>query len=1066
MKKYLPLARGLCLLLFLPFHIFAAQTGSNPRFKKPAFSATQTDPIGVMSHFLSNPSPFSFEANQDTIKILALRVQFEQDNVATTTGDGLYDLSAQSDYIFDRPPHDRSYFQNQLLALANYFKTVSNGRLVFSYDVLPHEETLAYSLSNDMAYYSGRGDENLQKVGWVELLRDAVLAACDADSVDFADYDVYIVFHAGVGSDVSFDFDPTPYDIQSAFIDFETLKETLGPDDPNFNGIPAGDQVFIKEGIILPETQNQEGYNLALLGTMTLLMGSQLGMPNLFNTETGDPGIGQWGLMDQGSFNFLGLIPAEPDAWTKIFMGWEQPVVVTTGQDLKIGTMNTVSAPHLYKIPITAEEYFLVENRNRDWNDDGIAIGHDASGKKVEFDTTGSVLGEEGLGVITSVDEYDFGLPGSGILIWHIDEKVIRQNLLSNTINNQRDHRGVDLVECDGAQDIGYSYGLFTAGSGTETGDYFDPYWIGNVSHQIVNDTNVVELSPRSIPNSNANNGAKTYIKFYQFSRRDTLMTFSVESELQQPGFPQYTGSLFGPGALKSAEINAAGEKAIVAVSVVGKVFAWKKDGTKLIDNYDQAVVRDVAGNDVIYPLALFAETEDSVFLPLLPVKFADENIFDLIAVDKNGTFYAWSMQDVDGDGRAALRTKLQLGARPSSGPMQLASATGTEGQSKDMFFIGTEDGIVHHLAVNSDGWSIVSQTDYKLGAITGLAAAPGEQGSQLVISTASGSILMNENMASIKNINGHLQVLAWGNNLFDYFNGQKSARVFGFSDAGELATFDRDLNLIAKRVVNDASPLGPILGDPDADGLPELLLSSPEGLYAYEATAVSTLDFPITLRTSPESQTGWSASPLYLKYKNNSTVVIYTGSDGILRTIDNKGNVPQPFPLTTAAEITTTPLIEDIDSDGDLELLALSTDGFLYAWDLDYRLEDVKAGWTQFGGDNNNSFSYYEENPELPEQQKKLIPSKSAFCYPNPTEGNSTNIRYSLSRAVQSMSIRIYDLAGDFVTSLQPSGLIPGDHEVVWDLSEVQSGVYLARLEASDSSDNSTQIIKIAVVK
>ncbi|MBN1558704.1 hypothetical protein JW998_00540, partial [candidate division KSB1 bacterium] len=378
---------------------------------------TKNDPLNVISNYMSNSSTFS---NPSVVNILALRVQFVRDSLKTTTGDGHFDLSSESSYIIDRPPHNKTYFEHQLLALGNYFDFVSKGKLHLDYQVYPQAEDEAYQMPYNMVYYSGEEDEEKQQQRWAELLRDAVHAA-QMDAPGFAQFDAFIVFHAGVGNDFAFDFNETPFDIQSAFIDFETLKKTLGDGNPGYQGIDAGN-FYVQEGIILPEQQCQKDINLGLLGTATLLMGSQLGMPSLFNTQNGRAGIGMWGLMDQGSYNYYGLIPAQPCAWMKLYMGWEEAVTVHTMDQAVLGTSHTTSAPHLIKVPITATEYFLLENRQEDWNGDRLTFGRDEFGRRAQFDSVGNIAIEEGLRVITSVDEYDYGLPGSGILIWHIDE--------------------------------------------------------------------------------------------------------------------------------------------------------------------------------------------------------------------------------------------------------------------------------------------------------------------------------------------------------------------------------------------------------------------------------------------------------------------------------------------------------------------------------------------------------------------------------------------------------------------------------------------------------------------
>ena len=88
-------------------------------------------------------------------------------------------------------------------------------------------------------------------------------------------------------------------------------------------------------------------------------------------------------------------------------------------------------------MPITPYEYFLIENRSTDHDEDGLNVVQGASG------------------VIIEVDDYDYDIPGPGILIWHIDERIIAAGLAANAVNTDPARRGVDLEEADGAQDIG-----------------------------------------------------------------------------------------------------------------------------------------------------------------------------------------------------------------------------------------------------------------------------------------------------------------------------------------------------------------------------------------------------------------------------------------------------------------------------------------------------------------------------------------------------------------------------------------------------------------------------------
>ncbi|MGQ9855100.1 MAG: hypothetical protein ACUVTG_17070, partial [Candidatus Oleimicrobiaceae bacterium] len=60
------------------------------------------------------------------LHVLAVRAHFQHDELATTTGDGSFDLRSTAGVSIDPPPHNRTYFDHQLRALSNYYTTVSN----------------------------------------------------------------------------------------------------------------------------------------------------------------------------------------------------------------------------------------------------------------------------------------------------------------------------------------------------------------------------------------------------------------------------------------------------------------------------------------------------------------------------------------------------------------------------------------------------------------------------------------------------------------------------------------------------------------------------------------------------------------------------------------------------------------------------------------------------------------------------------------------------------------------------------------------------------------------------
>ena len=92
-------------------------------------------------------------------------------------------------------------------------------------------------------------------------------------------------------------------------------------------------------------------------------------------------------------------------------------------------------------------------------------------------------------------------------------------------------------------------------------------------------------------------------------------------------------------------------------------------------------------------------------------------------------------------------------------------------------------------------------------------------------------------------------------------------------------------------------------------------------------------------------------------------------------------------------------------------------------------------------------------------------MPKERVYNWPNPVYNAKTYIRYYVTENA-TVHIKIFDLAGDQVTELSGPGTAGMDNEVAWDVSGIQSGIYIARVEADGASMNQVRTIKIAVVR
>ena len=509
-------------------------------------------------------SALSNAALNDSLRVCGIRVAFQEDDFASTTGNGKFLLESDGidcdTYTLDPPPHDRGYFESQLAAVHSYFDAVSYGKFGINLEgshVYPAGVNESYTLSQPMNYYNPYNEYDIQEKRLTELFRDAVTEAYTMDQINFSSYDLVVVFHAGIGQDFSLPFlDPTPEDIPSTYVDQAMIQDHLGVSSISFNGSE------IEHGILLPESQNHLLFDIAqsmfsgvsepceyqygLTGTFALMIGFAVGLPPLWNIETGESGIGIFGLMDQGSNNGRGIVPSPPTSWTRMYAGWESPTYADFGTSIKLASRNENQLVH---ISINESEYFLIENRDNTVRD-GISLdsirylmGENSGANEyppyieVLQDSTGIEKNENG--VVISVPNYDIGLPASGLLIWHIDETIIYAGLNDYSVNSNLSRLGVDLEEADGAQDIGFpSIFMFN----DPTAGYFGDVWFkGNSQYELANPGMAgmsPEFGPFTHPSTAANDGSSTFIRIGDISRASDTMSFTVSNSYVLDGYP------------------------------------------------------------------------------------------------------------------------------------------------------------------------------------------------------------------------------------------------------------------------------------------------------------------------------------------------------------------------------------------------------------------------------------------------------------------------------------------------------------------------------------------------
>jgi M6 family metalloprotease-like protein len=463
----------------------------------------------------------------DTLRAVLIRVSFlsdRDDELSTLASDGDFNLR-HDDVIVDPPPHDRRYFNSHMLGLRNYIWFQSNGKVELEWVVLPEGLSESYKLTDPADYGPGlSGSWTTEKL--VQFFKDSICRADTAEGLDlpWGDYDAVIVAHAGANLQSDIDYD-TPNDIPSFFA-------RLGEEDA-FE-VSSGDTIW--DGSVIPETAVQDGYYSGIAGVLAHEFCHQLGLPDLYNINFGDPTVGVWDLMDSGGLlgamfedvegdpvYVEGFIPSGLSAWSRTYLGWTTvDTVKTFTNGMTLPAVEKESA-RVVRVEMGEDEYLLLENRVAELDGIKTVYVKDENGVIIGtrncIDCPGDIAPPDPEWPL--VNGYDKLLPteledpsydgGPGLLVWHIDERLIEQRWEENTVNTFRPF-GIWLVEASGVADLGdpsspYSWGWFD-----------DAYFRSNNA----------TLSDSTLPPSWSNWGVPTGVRVEKISPRDTLMSFGA----------------------------------------------------------------------------------------------------------------------------------------------------------------------------------------------------------------------------------------------------------------------------------------------------------------------------------------------------------------------------------------------------------------------------------------------------------------------------------------------------------------------------------------------------------
>ena len=333
-------------------------------------------------------------------------------------------------------------------SMTNFYRQLSYGALDLTGEVVGYVRA-----PQPYSYYTAResGTGTNYPNNTPGLLHDALTIFCRSDNLarfdadDDGFVDAIFLIHAGRGAEA----ESNPAKRKNMIW---SHKWTLP-------------QPFVHQGVkvFAYSTEPEDGR----VGIFSHEFGHLLGLPDLYDTTFRSHGIGDWCLMAGGSWGGKGNRPSRMSCWCLSKLGWIKPKVVTRKRSIQLNTLEEKKTEcyRLWKKGATGREYFLLENRQ--------AKGLDAA------------------------------LPGSGLAVWHIDE---RQSNNDNPLAYL-----VALLQADGNKDL-----ELLKNSG-DAGDLFPA------------DKGVAAIDDNTTPSTRSNRGSPSRVALTNIAMSRGIVTLQAE---------------------------------------------------------------------------------------------------------------------------------------------------------------------------------------------------------------------------------------------------------------------------------------------------------------------------------------------------------------------------------------------------------------------------------------------------------------------------------------------------------------------------------------------------------
>lgn len=1109
------------------------------------------------------PSAFAV----DSLEVFVLRVQFAEEKTdnSLTTGKGTFGTVPDKNYGLDPTKHGGSvsYWEKHLQFADAYYRAASGGKLAIKARVFPiytlKKQIIDYNRTTKMDGEKTAEFDEARSRDYLTFVYDAIAAAASADTSKDSPFRIplsknpnvkrtYMIVHAGAsrlvdGGSMGTDNADTPGDFMDVYISRDAW-EYLMPDSaknsavkPAFgvnemgksvvNGllIPGSVLDTLRSVMVVSETASQDGLNWGVNGIVVNQIGRELGLPNTYDVVKGISRLGYFDGMDFAGYNAgNGFMPSLPAAWGRAYMGWSQVKEVrpVAGKPVTVDIAAAGSGlgTEIVKVPLSASEYLLIENRQRSWNKDGkvsVVLGSadedpDTTMRTVPVDSLSKVFEDstcnakgkcelnkkKAKGLILGADSYDAGLPSSGIAVWRVNEWYLRETLEYGIANfwggdTLRDHQfGIAMVEADGVLSIGKT---FQNALGQDTYDYGSgtdllPHVRVPVDGAKQKFDTVKTIAPTGYANTRTTQGGYTGIKIsvavpkdarkektsnafmgdsvVNFASTVISVTISVDDgSIEGSKFPRNMGLASAVrGAVFVDDSENAGEKLLVVGAADGTLQAFSALGDTVFAADTVVKQKVLTAKESLQEVPLYRV--GASFGPLLGMASDGKNVFTLHKKKFVRTSFAGGVpvqEDTDVDsavvGPMVIGEEVWFAEKDKLRHGNLWQKMPEGFVAQDMAYCAGKDDGSFVALVGKEGRLVLVQNSsiysYRFG---------GEDPYFRVACTD----LDRDGVDDVVMLGSRGTAMAVKTSIVKE-KGQKPVwtKTYKRGAAGTSGLKDETSGIA--------------IGDVNGDGYPEIVFLGDNLVYALDRFGLPLGGFPVMISRGTPIY-GFFSDPVLVDVTGDDTPeILVPSNDGLVYAYTGKGKpVSGGFPLAAGSfeyvdstkalqpmSIFVTDAVPDKKSAGP-ELYALHRSS-VAAFRLNKasgNAAESPAAWTLPAGGNERT-GYFDAS-KLSEIKKSAAKDEITefFMFPNPVRGGNAKARFEIGAQAQYAMLEIYDITGLCVFRAKLEKPVTGRNQFEHlDLKKLGSDVYTARLKVKfDSGKTKQKMYRIGVVR